>query len=258
MAILNNITINTTGTVGLVPNIIYINTNDSDSIIEEPGYLNEYVSTFGDPGFANGQIALVQSVEGPSFWDVVVSRLGSQKIYSLVLNTDGCVTAVTGVSPIQSSGGFRPAISLASKGIGSGTATNATVTYDDKGLITAISSGTSSNLPFSVITTNTTMVANRGYIINSVSRIDLTLPSIFSVGDLIYIIAVANSPWRILQNAGQSITYQNLTSTVGVSGYIDSLGPDGLTNSSSFSLVGRQVNSQFAALNPPSQTINIV
>jgi len=189
---------------------------------------------------------------------VVVTRTGSQKIYSLVLNTDGCVTAVTATAPIVSSGGFTPNISLASKGIGSGTATNANVTYDDKGLITAISSGTSSNLPFSVVTTNTTMVANNGYIINSGSRIDLTLPSTFSVGDLIYIISVANSPWRILQNAGQSITYQNLTTTVGVTGYVDSLGPDGSTNSSSFSLVGRQVNVQFAALNPPSQTINIV
>jgi hypothetical protein len=257
MAILN-VSLNITGTAGLVPNWIYINTSDSDAVISQTGYLNQYVSTFGDPGFANGQMALVNSVEGVSPWDVVVTRVGSQKIYSLVLNTDGCVTQVTATAPIVSSGGFTPNISLASKGIGSGTATNATVTYDDKGLITAISSGTSSNLPFSVITSSQPMVSNNGYIINSVSRVDLTLPATFSVGDIIYIISVANSPWRILQNSGQSITYQNIISTVGAGGYVDSIGPDGITNAASFSLVGRQANIQFAALNPPSNTINIV
>jgi len=257
MAIVD-VKLNLIGTSGLVPNLAYINTTDSDSVIEQTGYLNSYVASFGDPGFANGQMALVNSTEGVSLWDVVITMVSGKKIYSLALNVDGCVTAVTATLPLESSGGFTPDISLSSKGIGSGTATNAVVSYDDFGLITAISSGSSTNVPFSVVTSSTPIDSNHGYIVSSLSRVDLTLPSTFSMGSIIYIVSIANSPWRLLQNAGQSITYQNNTSTVGVTGYVDSLGPDGSTNSSSFSIVAQQDNIQFAALNPPSNTINIV
>lgn len=245
---------NTIGTGGQVPVIIYINTTDSNAQIATPGYLNQ-LRTQGY-NFFNGQMALVNSSDGPSFWDVSVTRIGANFTYSLIFNTDGCVTDVTATLQVVSSGGFTPNISLEDQGIGSGTATNANVTYNEYGIITAISIGTSANLPFSVITSSQTLSANNGYIINSVSRLNLLLPSTFNVGDLIWIISENNSPWRITQNAGQQVTYGSYASSVGVGGYVDSLGPDGVSNSRSATFVGYTANTAMTVGVSPSDFLN--
>jgi len=245
---------NTIGTGGQVPVIIYINTTDSNAEIAVPGYLNQLrVQGYN---FFNGQMALVNSSEGPSFWDVSVTRTGANFTYSLIFNTDGCVTDVTATLPVVSSGGFTPNISLEDQGIGSGTATNANVTYNEFGIITAISSGSSTNTPFSVITTSQTLQANHGYFINSVARLNLLLPVSFGVGDEIWIVSRNNSPWRFTQNAGQNITYGAYASTVGVAGYVDSLGPDGVTNCRSVTLFGSAANTVFTVGVAPSDTLN--
>jgi hypothetical protein len=54
----------------------------------------------------------------------------------------GGVSSVTGTSPIASSGGSTPAISLGNSGVGVGTYTNSTVTFDAHGLATFAASGT--------------------------------------------------------------------------------------------------------------------
>lgn len=194
---------NPIGTGGQVPLIIYINTTDDNTAVAVPGYLNQ-LRTQGY-NFFDGQMALVNSSDGPSFWDVVVTRTGANFTYSLVFNTDGCVTAVTATTPILSSGGLTPNISLASKGIGTGTAINATVTYDDKGLITAISNGAADLTPFQVLTTNAILQVNNGYFTNSVSQLVLTAPASFVLSDEIEIANVNSGGWIINLNAGQTI-----------------------------------------------------
>ena len=52
-----SVVVDTTGTIGIPNKLIYITTDDSDDVIGEIGYLNDYVNTFGNPGFDNAQLA---------------------------------------------------------------------------------------------------------------------------------------------------------------------------------------------------------
>lgn len=244
---------NTIGTGGQSPVIIYINTTDSDSEVGQPNYIVPLISQ--GYNFFNGQMALVNTSDGASFWDVVVTRVGRSVVYTLILNTDGCITDVTATLPVISSGGLTPNISLQNQGV-TGSYINANLTCDQYGIITAVSSGTSSNLPFSVITNSQTLLANHGYIINSVGRLDLLLPATFNVGDLIWIVSENNSPWRMTQGAGQKIIYGDFASSVGVLGYVDSLGQDGITNSRSVTFAGTTTNTVMSVSVAPSDMLN--
>lgn len=244
---------NPIGTGGQSPVIIYINTTDDDETVGQPNYIVPLISQ--GYNFFNGQMALINTSDGASFWDVVVTRVGRSVIYTLVINTDGSVTNVTATAPVLSSGGKTPNISLQNQGV-AGSYTSANVTCDQYGIITAISSGAASNLPFSRVTSSQSILPNNGYFIDSVSRVDLLLPSTFVVGDEIWIVSLNNSPWRLTQNAGQKITYGVYASTVGVAGYVDSLGPDGVTNCGTFAITGSTANSVFTVSVAPSNTIN--
>lgn len=58
---------------------------------------------------------------------------------------------------------------------------------------------------WSTVTVDTPLVTNQGYFANSVGNINFTLPTIFSVGDVIQIAAINVGTITVLQNAGQSI-----------------------------------------------------
>lgn len=253
---IESIVLNTIGTASQDPVWIYINAeNDTDDEITTPGYLDEAASQ--GFSFTNGQCALVKTVTGVSIYDVVVTRVGRTITYSLVLNTDGSVTNVLGTADqITSTGGFTPQIGLWDLEIGAGSVTNANITYDTYGRIRAISSGSSTNLPFSTVTTSGNLAANHGYFINSVSRVDLLLPASFNVGDQIWIISLNNSPWRITQRAGQHLVYGAFASTVGTGGYVDSLGPDATTNCGTVTFVGSTANTVMSVGVAPSNTLN--
>ena len=72
---------------------------------------------------------------------------------------------------------------------------------------------------WTVVTTDTVMVSNNGYIVDSVSPITLTLPHASNVGDQIAISSLGTGGWIINQTAGQSITI-TISSTVGVGGSV--------------------------------------
>ncbi len=79
----------------------------------------------------------------------------------------------------------------------------------------------SGGLSFTVITANTTLAANTGYIVNAVGQLTLTLPTTFPAGAEIRIVGYAGG-WTINQNAGQSIAWGSTSTTLGASGHLTS------------------------------------
>lgn len=69
------------------------------------------------------------------------------------------------------------------------------------------------------------MAAENGYITtDNVTRVNLLLPITATIGTTIRILGQGTAFWQVSQNAGQSIHLQNSTSTVGITGSLDSTG----------------------------------
>ncbi len=69
-----------------------------------------------------------------------------------------------------------------------------------------------------VTTTSASMVVNAGYVADNAGLVTLTLPATAAFGSVIRVVGKGAGLWTIAQNAGQSIKFGTLTSTVGVGG----------------------------------------
>lgn len=69
----------------------------------------------------------------------------------------------------------------------------------------------------------TSMTVNNGYVANSVSTVELTLPATSIFGSIIKIIGKGSGGWQINQNAGQSIIMQSSLTSTGVGGRLNSI-----------------------------------
>jgi hypothetical protein len=125
-------------------------------------------------------------------------------------------------------------ISSASDGIISSITTATELSYvhgatsNIQAQINAISGG--SGITWSVVTVNTALVKSNGYFSNNSSNLTFTLPVTAAVGDTFAVSNMNTGNFIIAQNAGQSIRYGNLVSTVGVGGNLTSSGEgDGIT-----------------------------
>jgi hypothetical protein len=75
---------------------------------------------------------------------------------------------------------------------------------------------------WNIITSNTPMVKNNGYVTTS-GTISLSLPTSAAIGDIVQVAGSAGTGWVITQAAGQSIEFGIDTTTVGVTGGLSSL-----------------------------------
>lgn len=88
-----------------------------------------------------------------------------------------------------------------------------------------ISGSGSSAFTWVVVTVDTAMSNNIGYIANSGSLITFTLPATASVGDIIRVTGKGSGGWTIAQNVGQFIQYGSIVTTTGVGGSLSSNDP---------------------------------
>lgn len=106
---------------------------------------------------------------------------------------------------------------------------------------------------WNVVATNTTMATNSGYITNSSSQIQLTLPTTSAVGDELAISGLGTGGWIVKQAAGQSITISPTTTTVGTGGSLAST-----NKSDSMRLVCTVANTTWNALGGPQGSLTII
>lgn len=103
--------------------------------------------------------------------------------------------------------------------LGNGTANNNTFLRGDQSWQPLPFIG----LPFAEASGATAMSANNGYRTTAGTRVTLTLPASAPVDSIIQIVGVGAGGWRVAQNANQQIHFGNHSSTVGLSGRLDSM-----------------------------------
>lgn len=143
------------------------------------------------------------------------------------------------------------ATTLATVNSNVGSFTNASITVNGKGLITAASNGTGSftPMPTTVVTTTTqTAVTNNAYVSNNAGVVTVTLPTTFAVGDEIKIMGLGAGGWLLAQNASQLVHLGNQVTTTGTGGSLastnafDTLSLKALVANTTLTVIGVQGN----------------
>lgn len=70
--------------------------------------------------------------------------------------------------------------------------------------------------------TSVSMAVNRRYVLNNAGLVTATLPATAAVGDMVQVTGKGAGGWRVAQNAGDIIHFNNNDTTTGVGGRLDS------------------------------------
>jgi hypothetical protein len=104
-----------------------------------------------------------------------------------------------------------------------------------------------------IISTSQAMASNNGYIVDNVSLVTLSLPTISNLGDEIIIVGRGTGGWKISQSVNQQIIIGSDSSTIGTGGSIAST-----NRRNSLALICTAVNLEWTAPFGPQGIITIV
>jgi hypothetical protein len=195
---IQNVQINQPGQAGVLPAIIYIETNDTLAEVTTAGYLNVVVSKFGIP-LVESDMALVTTKTSPS-------SLQTQIGWLAVVNSNGNWS----LSPTTSPSNVNSIIGTQNQVLANGT-----YGIPQFGNVTLTLTGIA-GFKWNVVTgTTQNMIPNNGYIANSGSLVTLNLPATSIVGDEIDVIGKGSGGWLIQCGAGQTIILGTDTSSSG-------------------------------------------
>lgn len=128
---------------------------------------------------------------------------------------------VTLTGDITGSGATSIATTLATVNSNVGSFTNANITVNAKGLVTAAANGTGggTGITWNEVTgTTQTAAINNGYIANNASQVVITLPTTAALGSIVEVTGKGAGGWKIAQNASGVIHFGNQNTTTGTGG----------------------------------------
>ena len=117
------------------------------------------------------------------------------------------------------------ALTLATVNSNVGTFTNADITVNAKGLITAASNGTGGSGGISwneVVGTTQAASVDNGYICNNAGLVTVTLPDTAALGSVVRISGKGAGGWKLAQNASETVHFGNTDTTTGTGGSLAS------------------------------------
>ena len=137
---------------------------------------------------------------------------------------------------------------------------NIGITIQDDGLNNKVNITLSANTPsipagvnWQITSISGAMRANKGYIVNGGSLVNLSLPSTSSVGDMIQVADMGGNGWTITQAASQQILFGEHSTTAGTTGSLASTGiHDAIT------LVCVVPNTTFLVVSGPQGTLTVI
>jgi hypothetical protein len=198
--------------IGNAAGSVYNGAESSNVIIGHVGVLaDNNTIRLGTNGAGPGQQdrCFVAGIRGvaPAVTDSGVMLIDSDhQLGSLGAMTDGqLVIGSTGLNPVL--GDITPGVGVS--------------VVDGPGTITIGVEG--GGIDWTVEAVDLAGVVNHGYLANKVGRLDVSLPAVSIVGDIIRIVNVGATAvgWRITQGANQRIWMGNSPSTIGAGGYIE-------------------------------------
>lgn len=218
----NNFTYdNTIPTLTLTANVAAI-----FSLVKNTG--TDQVATFYDN---NWSVGIKSSSTSLSFWQ------GNGAPALFIDTSDNVNIPGLSVSSLVATDGSKNLISA------SGGTYNINITGTAAGgLAVTVISGTTASISM-----------NHAYLCTNASLTTLTLPATFSIGDRVEIIGYGSGLVKIAQNSGQTIHMGNVNSTTGITGFAQTMDPNG-----SLYLVAVTVNNDLLVSPAPQGNVNLV